>query len=306
MPPGNEKIVWQSKGGGVAGHGQLLIIGLTLLGIFSCSALTTPMMLLIALSGDGVDGGAVAGMLTTLIWPVLFAAIVVPLSVLPRLRPTFFLTPTTLHARRPFGGWQSVALHGLHAAERKIVVYHTRYGPREVVTHRVAMLFANGTQSDVGPVADADGLIELLNDAVISRHVSLDALPGLANGEVAPAEARTDVFLAASSTSDGMAYGPLFVGPTRILRFTEVLEPSALARLYTVIGEAMDADEAELQALAFAKRPLSGYVLDLERAQVKAQVDRDVLYLKLPQREESVKLPVRDADRLRAFLKSSR
>ncbi|MDQ3032787.1 MAG: hypothetical protein M3Y87_10245 [Myxococcota bacterium] len=305
MPPGNEKIVWQSKGGGVAGSNQFLIIGLVLLGLWSCGGLTTPIFLLLGAS-DGLSAEMLVGAAVGLVWPALFFAIVVPLFVLPRLRPSFFLTPTTLHARRAFGGWQSVRLEELTSAERRIVVYQSRYGPREVVTSRVAMQLAGRRTADVGPIADVDGLIELLNDAVITSHVSLDALPGIVRGEPAPAEVRTDVFLAARSESGGMAYGPLFIGPTRVLRFTKVLEPSALARLYTVVGDAIDAEEAELRAVDFAKRPMAGHVLDVERAQVKLQVDRDVLFAKLPQREEEVKLAMRDADRLRTVLRRAR
>lgn len=303
-PPGSEKIVWQSRGGGVAGHNQLLVTGLVLLGLWSCGGLFTPVLLLLA--GD-FSIQMIAPALIGLFWPALFAAIVVPLYVLPRTRPTFFLTPTTLHARKPFGGWQVVPLAGLRAAERKVVVYHGRYGQRhEVVTSRVAMLFDGGRRADVGPIADADGLIELLNDGAITQHVSLAALPGVASGELAPAETRTDVFLAARSESAGMVYGPLFVGPTRVLRFTEVLEPGALARLYTIVGDALDAEEAEVRVVDFAKRPLSGYVLDLPRAEVRPTLTGDVLFLRLPQREEEVKLAARDAERLRPFLRATR
>lgn len=297
MSPGTEKIVWQSRGGGITGYSPLAAFGWTLLGLASLGACVTPLALLTA---PALTADSLFGLMGNLIWSVLALAIVVPTFVLPRTRPTFFLTPTTLLARRPFGGWRTVPLEGLVSVERKIVIYHTRYGPRQLVTHRIAMTFASGRHEDVGPIAEVDALIELL-DSVIVRHVSLDALPGV-RGELAPAEARGDVFLAARTETGGMAYGPLFVGPTRVLRFTEVLEPALLARLYTVVGGAIDAEEAEVRAVDLLRHPGTGHVIDIPRDLAKIRVDRDVAFLRLSERAEEVRLAPPDADRLRVFL----
>jgi hypothetical protein len=198
---------------------------------------------------------------------------------------------------------RKIPLEGLHHVERVVVVYRGRYGEEHhVLTNRLSMEYTTGRREDVGPIAQADALVELLTDSVITQHVSLDALPGI-DGEAAKCDERKDLYLAAHTSTDGMKYGPLFVGPTRIVRITEVLEPSLLGRLYTIAAEPDEAVDVEARVAGFLRHPSVGHYLDIPRESAKTMLDGKTLHLKLADRELAIGLSQIDADRLRPFLR---
>lgn len=301
-----ERLVWQSKAGGTAGYNQLVVIAAFLVIFFGGSSLCTTPMIFMTVQDMGVVE-IFRGVVSSLVCIVpMFGLIAV--WAIPRVRPSFFLTDRALVQRKLFGGYERFPLNEIAAAERYVAVYQGRYGPRQVVTHRLAVVLRSGTgnrQVLFGPTKDVDHLLELLHNGVLRDWVDLSMLPAV-DGSPAPAESRGDFFVCARSSDDGFDYGPVFIGPRRIVRFTESLGGDVLGRLYTTLGRATGPGDAEQAVAEILRNPATGHYLELPREGTATTLDGDRLTLRGPETTHNVELAPRDAERLRGFLTLSR
>lgn len=313
LEPG-EKVVWQSRGGGPAGWSTWVYVVATLVGLHLCGALAGIPILLAAAgagvgepsaaaTGDGVGWmAAIPSLLCTLV-SVGFVGAGLFVAIRPRLRPSYFLTPTRLLAAKIWGGFESWPLARVREARQYVAVYHGRYGERrEVVTNRVELVLDSGAVVRFGPVADVQGFLDLFEHAIATRWIELSALPEI-DGALAPGEARGDVLFVARTSTAAMPYGPLFVGPTKVLRFTEVPEAHLLGRLYSLLARPGSAAEAEELVLSTARTGNLGHFVEVERDACRPSVDGTTISLRLGERVEPVAVSQRDADRARAFLR---
>ncbi len=333
LEPG-EKIVWQSRGGGPAGWSQWVYVVGVLVGLHLCGTLAfIPIAFLGATSSSSYDdryGDAYGGMDDD---PYTYGAAEVPrrepsigetilatlpsllctlisfglagaagyVVIRPRLRPSYFLTPKRVIAHKLFGGEESWALSNVREMRQYIAVYRGRYGSvQEVATNRVQIKLASNAWVTVGPIADMQGLLDLYEHAIGTRWIELDALPAV-GGALAPGESRADLLFIGRTKTTGMSYGPLFVGPTRIVRFTEVLEAHQLGRLYTVLGREGTPEEIEELIVSTARGGNFGHFVDVARDEARPAVDGRVLSLRLGERAEPIDVSEADADRARRF-----
>jgi hypothetical protein len=309
-----EKIVWQSRGGGPAGWSTWVYVVATLVGLHVCGALMgIPIILAAAGAGLADQGPAATGdgtgwlaalpsLLCTLV-SVAFIGGGLYVAIRPRLRPSYFLTPTRVIAAKLWGGFESWPLARVREARQYVAVYHGRYGERrEVVTNRVELVLDTNAVVRFGPVADVQGLLDLFEHAVATRWIELSALPEV-DGALAPGEARGDVLFVARTSTAAMPYGPLFVGPTKVLRFTEVPEAHLLGRLYSLLARPGTAAEAEELVLSTARTGNLGHFVEVAREGSRPSIDGTTVSLRLGERVEPVVVSQRDADRARAFLR---
>ena len=248
LEPG-EKVVWQSRGGGPAGYGQWVYDVAVLVGLHLCGSMALVPMLAIGATSSSYedrhptydDGGyadptaapprpelttgdMVMALLPSLLCTVISFGLVGAAGyvvIRPRLRPSYFLTPSRVIAAKLMGGFETWPLARIRQARQYVAIYQGRYGQRhEVLTNRVELVLDSGGVVRIGPVADVSSLLDLFEHAVSSRWIELAALPEV-GGALAPAEARDDILFVARTSTSAMPYGPLFVGPTRVVRFTE-------------------------------------------------------------------------------------
>jgi hypothetical protein len=332
LQPG-EKIVWQSRGGGRAGYGQWVYVVAVLVGLHLCGTLAfLPIALLGATSSDtetygdaygGMDddpyaygaaevprrelsiGETVLATLPSLLCTLIsfgLAGAAGYVVIRPRMRPSYFLTPRRVIARKLFGGEESWALSDVREMRQYVAVYQGRYGSvQEVPTNRVQIKLSSGAWVTFGPVADMEGLLDLFEHAVATRWIELDALPEV-DGALAPGEARDDVLFIGRTRTTGMSYGPLFVGPSRVVRFTEVLEAHQLGRLYSLLARPETDVEIEELIVSTARSGNFGHFVDVAREDARPSIDARVLSLRLGERHEPIDVSSADADRARRFL----
>lgn len=334
LEPG-EKIVWQSRGGGPAGYSQWVYVVGVLVGLHLCGTLSfIPIALFAASSSSSYDdsygdayggmdddpdtygaaeaprrepsiGETVLGMLPSLLCTLIsfgLAGAAGYVVIRPRLRPSYFLTPKRVVAHKLFGGEESWALSNIREMRQYIAVYHGRYGSvQEVATHRVQIKLASNAWVTFGPIADMQGLLDLYEHAMATRWIELDALPEV-GGALAPGEARDDVLFIGRTKTTGMSYGPLFVGPTRVVRFTEVLEAHQLGRLYSLLAREGTAEEIEELIVSTARGGNFGHFVDVARDDARPAVDGRVISLRLGERAEPIDVSEADADRARRFV----
>jgi len=155
-----------------------------------------------------------------------------------------------------------------------------------------------------GPVAELQGILDLFEHAVATRWIDLASLPEI-GGALAPGEQRPDVLFVARTSTAAMSYGPLFIGPRQVLRFTEVPEAHQLARLYTLLARPGSAEEAEELMMATARTGHFGHFVEVTREASRPSVDGTTLSLRLGERLEPVVVSARDAERARVFLRAS-
>lgn len=220
-----------------------------------------------------------------------------------RRRPAFFMTNKHLiDAGLIFK--QKIPLASIQGCERYVQEVYTRYGVDRILTDKLNLLAAGQTVL-YGPVADFEGIWELIHHAVLTSTIQISALQPL-DGSPTPAEKRNDVLFLLSSTTDGDVYGPLFIGPSKIVRFTEKL-PSMLERiLLTVMAAQNTAEEMEHHILQLVKHPHAGHSITLERDATAAVVDAN--RLKLTASDKVIQMELRPADvtRTAAYVRSWR
>jgi hypothetical protein len=107
-------------------------------------------------------------------------------------------------------------------------------------------------------------------------------------------------------STDGDEYGPLFVGPTKIIRFTDKL-PSILERiLFTVAAAENTAEEMEHHMQQLLRHPQAGHAVVLERDLTAASVDGSNLTLTGPDKTLKMELRSGDVTRVAAFVRQWR
>lgn len=316
-----EKIVWQSRGGGPAGWGQWVYVVAVLVGLHLCGTVAfIPIAILGATTSSSYDydddgyarteapssiGQTLVASLPTLLCTVIsfgLAGAAGWVVIRPRTRPSFFLTPKRVIARKLTGGEESWPLSSVRAMRQYIAVYRGRYGSvQEVPTHRVQLQLQSNAWVTIGPIADMQGLLDLYEHAIATGWIELEALPEV-GGAPAPGETRDGIFFAKRTSTTGMSYGPLFLGPTRVVRFTEMLEAHQLGRLYTLLARDADADEIEELIVSTARSGNFGHFVDAARDDARPSIDGRTLSLRLGERSEPVELASADADRARSFL----
>lgn len=296
-----ERVIWKSRAGGTTGYSQLAVTGVVLYLLFGggCSCFSVPIVLATTPAEDLVSRLPMLAMSLVMSTPTVLLLV---WWAVPRLRTSLFLTDRALLSRRLLGGYDRIELESLTAAEPYVKTYYGRYGRRQDVhTHRLE-LHTNGQVKLFGPSKDVDRLLELVQGGVLSRWFDLGMLPSL-DGLPAPAEQRTDLFLCGRTRSEGFDYGPLFVGPTVIVRFTDGLPSFLLGRLYTVAGEASSALEAEREILTLLENPDAGHYTRLPREGTGTQLEGGRLRLSHEEATHEVELGPADAERFAGYLK---
>jgi hypothetical protein len=288
-----ERVVWKSRIGGTTGWGtgvQLLFVfgGMQILGMLMMVPIIDNLLVSIA-AYLGLAAAAALGVG----WLVF------------RYRPVFYLSDRHLIRRRFLRAPEITPIEKIRDVRRYIARYYTRYGMREITTNRLILSFPDRNDQLFGPVHDVTGLVDLLNYAVLNHHVDLRALPTV-DGSPATAEVRTDLFFALVTASGGMAYGPLFIGPSRLIRFTETLPKTMEQQLLTLIAAPTDPPEIELTVQKLSRRSDAGYVLVVDLAETALKLEGGTLFVTLPKRVQEIDLKAQDADRLGKYLASKR
>ncbi|MDQ3036030.1 MAG: hypothetical protein M3Y87_26745, partial [Myxococcota bacterium] len=144
-----ERIVWDSNGAaGARGSGGALVSAVVAMALVLATLASTrgasidPMHWILGMLGAAIA----AAVLTT--------------------RDRFSLTPTRLVLRLGPAGRTSIPLDRIAGVEAR-------------GQGRLALSFRPGLRVTVGPVRGAAELAELLREALVSKNVDLDALPGL-------------------------------------------------------------------------------------------------------------------------------
>jgi hypothetical protein len=239
-------------------------------------------------------------------WAVGLVAVAVALLVFAwrwsRRQPTCFLTTERLYQRTLLSGLRVIPLDQITRCQRYLNRVRTRYGGvEELPTEAVTLTLTRGGEVRFGPMKDFDGLWDLVQNGVLARSVDLRALPEL-GGAPAPAEQREDLFLALSTRKGEDTYGPLFLGPTKLIHFTEPL-PRLLESIFlTVLASPATAEQIEPQLAGLVRHPQAGHSLVLDRAAASLSVDGPVLVARHDDRQERVTLRPTDAERAARFL----
>lgn len=308
----DEAVLLAYRGGGTRAYPiwLSLLVVFVVLTVFSC--LGTAMIALVGFS-QGADELLVSGLtlvaaqLPCVLTSLFLVVLGVAGLVLPRSRPFYFFTTKHIVGKRVLGRAYRIPLDQIERVERFVHVTYGRYGARrETATDELQLWLRRGNVPPVvrfGPIDGIDDFLSLFEEARSREHVELEQLPR-ADGSPAPCETRSDLFVTQRTRSLGMSYGPLFIGPTTVLRFTEALPMGALGRFYTRLGHAVDGEEAELHAKQLVKHPSAGHVLVIDREAASPTLDGNVLHVRAGDRKEPIELTPEDAARLRTFLRA--
>lgn len=248
LEPG-ERVVLQSPRGGTAGYGGLMWLLILFGGSHVCGAL---MIIPLLVSDDSKRADGTTTMMISSIVSLLVGGAALVRWLLLRRQPSYFITDRRLIARRLFWTPVVIDLDNVASAARFMVKY-TRYGRvvNEVLTHRVAVAFHSGGYRRLGPIKYPDEFTALLQ-SVAHRIVDCRALPDVSGG-LSAAEARTDVFFAQTTLTGGAPRGPLFVGPTKVIGFSEVFFTTRLYQVLTIVGASRSPEEIEQSVVALAQ-----------------------------------------------------
>jgi hypothetical protein len=242
--------------------------------------------------------------------PWLLLAIVFGVAITTALvirwfrRPRYFLTT---HYFR-ISGWmlsRAFPLAWLTRVDRHQEVVHTRLGRETIDTGKLVLTFSNGARTIVAP-QDREGLWDLLYGSVLSRSLDLAALPGL-DGSAGSAELRPDLFVAKTTFTEGDRYGPLLIGPTRVIRFTEPLPTALQARLFTLIASTANAEALEASVEThLAKHPDAGHSIVLKRSETILEFAANALRVESQGQSKVIESSPADATRCAAFFAPAR
>ncbi|MFO0759635.1 MAG: hypothetical protein U0359_24290 [Byssovorax sp.] len=296
-----ERIIVQSKRGGPAGYGGLMWLGILFGGSQVLGALMfVPMMM----SSDAASPGAQMWIMTLL--TLVIFGVFLGRWILLRTRPAYVITDRRLIGRRLFLPPVAVPLEDVAGAVRVLVQY-TRYGRvvNELLTHRVGIARRSGGMFRIGPIADVDELVSLLQ-GVAHGHIDCKALPD-AEGGLAAAEARTDLFYAQKTLTGGLPRGPLFVGPTKVIGFAENFLQMRQYQVLTMVGATRPAEEVEQSVLALAQSDSigRGRAVIMDREGLTLAVNGAQLALESGEHRVAFNLAEEDAARAAKYLKGS-
>ncbi|MBK8254236.1 MAG: hypothetical protein IPK82_16405 [Polyangiaceae bacterium] len=217
-------------------------------------------------------------------------------------KPAIFVTDKRLLDRDLFGT-KSIELANITAYRRLMNKYRDRYGTQyEVATNTVLVGLRSGAVIPVGPVAEYEELTDFL-DGVISRDIHPTTMRSL-DGKPAAAEQREDIFLAVENTTEGDVYGPLFIGPHGLVRFTEKFPLALQGLLLTALARPDSAETLEHTVLAYTKRTGTGHSVVANLDETQIGMDGTSLRITDAQRTFHVQLADHDAMRCRKFIKA--
>lgn len=294
-----ERVVFSSRRRGPAGYSQLAWFGILFGGMQLCGSCTMVFYLTTGVLGDLPAGPAIPSILTVL---AALAAFVYWLR--ERNKPYYFLTNERLIAKRFLRSPLEIEVGNIGAAARRVVRL-MRYGQvvREDVTNRLALGFYTGGARLIGPVEDAEDLVNLLK-CVIDRSVDLSTLPST-TGEPAAAETRKDLFLAQTTTAAGVPRGPLFIGPGKIIAFADVFFKTRAFQLLSIVGAPKSAEDIEARLLDVARSNAWGRTVVMDREGLTLTLEQGTLQMASGDKSVAFELNGADAARARQHLKSS-
>jgi hypothetical protein len=298
LEPG-ERVIFSSRRRGPAGYSQLAWFGILFLGMQVCGSCTMVFYYASGVLGDMPGGVTAPSILTVLLALGLFVY-----WLLERNKPYYFLTSKRLIVRRFFLSPLELEVTNIGAAARRVVSY-MRYGRvvREDVTNRIALAFYTGGSRLIGPVEDAEDLVNLLK-CVIDHSIDLSALPST-TGDPAPAELRKDLFLARTTTAAGVPRGPLFIGPAKIVAFADVFFKTRDYQLLSIVGAPKSAEDVEQRMLDLAKNSAWGRAIVMEREGMTLTLEQRSLRMSSGEHAVVFELNEADAARARQFLKTN-
>ncbi len=221
-----------------------------------------------------------------------------------RRQPTCFLTTERLYQRSPLSGLRVIPLDQITRCQRYLNRVRTRYGGiEELPTQAVVLTLARASEERFGPMKDFDGLWDLGPERR-PRRSSIDS-PRPRRSSAAPSSRfrlREDLFLALHTRKGEDTYGPLFLGPTKLIHFTEPLPRLLESILLTVLASPATADQIEPQLAGLVRHPQAGHSVVLERAAAAISVDGPTVVARHDDRQERVTLRPADAERAARFL----
>jgi hypothetical protein len=219
-----------------------------------------------------------------------------------RAQHAYFLTTHRLYHRGFAGGLMVLPLAGITRCRRHLLRVRTRYGGiEEYPTEAVVLSYGDRREQRFGPMKDVEGLWDLIQNAVLAKSVDLGALPAL-DGAPATAERREDLFLALHTRKGGETYGPLFVGPSKLIHFTEPLPVLLQGIFLTVLAAPASAEQIEPQLAGLVRHPQAGHSLVVDRASAAISVKGADLVVEHAGREEEITLRPDDAARAAKLL----
>lgn len=291
LSPG-ERLVWCSKRRFQPIYSQGQVVGLVMVSIFLMLLAVPVAILLFAIAPWLLLLGLLGVGLTTLLLARWYR------------RPAYYLT--TQHFIVASGLVPRVfELASLTHCTRHQQVVHSRFGRETIETGKLVLRFANGAQPVIAP-QDRDGLWDLLYQGVFSRSIQLGALPAL-DGTPGAGELRVDLFLAKTTFTEGDTYGPLLIGPTKVIRFTERLPTALTARLYTLAATGTNGEAIEGQIEAeLVRHPDAGHTLVLKRAETTLSFANDKLTVSSNGPEKVIEFEPADASRCAQFFAPTR
>ncbi|APR82719.1 Hypothetical protein A7982_08068 [Minicystis rosea] len=226
-----------------------------------------------------------------------------------RKQPAIFVTDARL-VDRGLLGTKSVELPAIATYARQVVHYHYKGSVSQVATN-LLVIGERGRTSTIGPVLEYDEISNFLS-GVIAREIHPPSMRSL-DGQPAAAEQREDIFVAVDNRSDGEVYGPLFIGPRGLVRFTSKLPVGLEGLLLTTLAGPGPLEDLENRAAALARRPDAGHVLLVDISKVELHMDGASLQvvttarpLTDPGRTMTIQLGDADAARARKYLKARR
>jgi hypothetical protein len=297
LEPG-ERVIFRSARGGAAGYSG----GMWLLILFGASQICGGFMMVpFLLKNESGDGATQISVMT--IVTLVVSVVVLVRWIMMKVRPAYFITDRRLIARRLLLPPVVIDLENVGGAVRVLVQY-TRYGRvvNELLTHRVGVAFHSGGSRKFGPIKDADDFASLLQ-GVAEGIVDCKALPD-ADGGLAPAEARSDLFFARATLTGGAPRGPVFVGPGKVTAFAEPFFSIRLNQVLTIAGAQRRPEEIEASMLAIAQSAeLRGRAVVMDREGLNLAMDGRQLKLSSGDHTVAFDLAPEDADRAAKFVK---
>jgi hypothetical protein len=299
LDPG-ERVVFQSKRGGKAGYSPWLWLLFLFGGMHLFGSL---LMLPILLTSDAPIS------ITTWATTIFFSGAAVALLVLWfrwKRVPAYLVTSRSIIARRFLRAPLVISPRDVGAAAR-FVVRLTRYGRvvNEIFTNRIVLGLHSGGVSKIGPVEDAEELVNLLL-GVADGSIDLAALPDV-NGGLARAEERTDLFFARVTVTAGAPRGPLFIGPSKVIGFAERLLLNREHQMLSIAGAEAHAETIEDRMLDLARSAEwgRGKAVVMDREGVTLGMDGDRLVIGAGPNSVAFELAARDVERATKFVKAA-
>lgn len=309
LEPG-EGVIVASRGGGARSYPVWLVLMGMFVGFSFCGTglMGVLAVAMFALAPTGEAEGAVsivvlaATQLPCFGISLMLLGLGLAATLLPARAPFYFLTTRRLVVRRVFGRTIALPLDAIATLTRHHAALPLRFARALRPTDEIVIRMRPGhvpAELRVGPIVEAGEILALFDQH--RAGVPLEDAPRVVGGP-SPAEQRALFFVVSGSRSLGMRYGPTFIGPTLVARFTEPLALARLAKLYAGLAHAVDAEEAELLVRTTAREPGSGHVLVLDRATARPAIDGAVLTLHAGDRRETIELDAAAAERARDWL----